>query len=173
MPEQRGWIYDETRCVRCRTCETACKTVRGVEPGIAWRRLTNAWTGSFPEVRLTFLSLACLHCAEPACLKVCKPGAITKSAEGIVLVDRERCNGCGDCLTACPYDVPRIGKDGTMQKCDYCTGIGQEPVCAAHCPTGALRYGDLEEALQPPAGRVVERYPGSTGPSLYLIRKPD
>ncbi len=173
MPEQLGFIYDETRCVRCRTCETACKTVRGVGPGLSWRRLTDTWSGTFPDVRRTFLSLSCLHCADPACMKACRPGAVTKTAEGIVLVDRERCNGCGDCVTACPFGIPQIGKDGLMQKCDYCTGIGEEPVCVAHCPTGALRCGDIEETVDPRPGKTAERYPGPTGPSLIMLKRSD
>ena len=146
MSKQLGFIYDATRCVRCRTCETACKTVRGVEPGMFWRKLVDTWSGTFPDVRRTFLSAACRHCAEPACLEACTVGAISRTPDGFVLVDRGLCNGCGDCVSACPFGIPQIGRDGKMQKCDYCTGIGEDPVCAVHCPTGALQFGDVGDS---------------------------
>jgi anaerobic dimethyl sulfoxide reductase subunit B (iron-sulfur subunit) len=55
-------------------------------------------------------------------------------------------------LAACPYGVPAFGKDGTMQKCDYCVGVGAEPVCARSCPSGALGYGPLDELRHPVQG---------------------
>jgi anaerobic dimethyl sulfoxide reductase subunit B len=171
MTTQHCFIYDESRCIRCRTCEAACKTVRGVEAGLFWRRLTDTWEGDFPDVKRSFLSLACLHCAEPTCLQACPTGAITRNSNGIVLVDRDKCNGCGDCIEACPYDIPQLGSDGKMQKCDFCRGAAEEPVCAVHCPTGALRFGDVETLPEPPAGKSIERYPGPNEPSLYIIRK--
>jgi len=167
---QRGFIYDETRCVRCRTCEAACKATRAVEPGLRWRWTEETWRGTFPDVARTFLSMSCMHCAEPACLSVCLTGAISKTAEGSVIVDTEKCNGCRECRSACPYEVPQFGRDGIMQKCDYCTGFGGEPVCAAHCPTGALRHGDVNDFIAPD-GKTATLYPGITGPSLIILKK--
>lgn len=171
MPVQRGFIYDESRCVRCRTCEAACKGTRNTEPGLHWRRVLETWQGEFPDVGRTFLSLSCLHCAEPACMSVCPTGAIRKRTEdGLVLVDSEKCNGCRECLAACPYDVPQFGQDGRMQKCDYCTGAGIEPACAIHCPTGALGFGDINRQPET-SGKISHRYPGPTGPSLIVLKQ--
>ena len=170
MSVQMGFIYDESRCVRFRTCEAACKGTCHTETGVRWRWLADTWQGEFPNVSRTFLSSSCMHCAEPACMRVCPTGAIIKRIEdGIVLVDREKCNGCKECLSACPYGVPQFGQDGKMQKCDYCTGLGTEPVCAVHCPVGALSFGDINR--QPETNRKVsERYSGLTGPSLIIMK---
>jgi anaerobic dimethyl sulfoxide reductase subunit B (iron-sulfur subunit) len=171
LPVQRGFIYDQSRCVRCRTCEAACKSTRHVEAGLRWRMTKEAWKGEFPDVKRTFLSFSCMHCAEPACLSVCPTGAISKRSEdGLVLVDHDKCNGCQECFSACPYGVPQFGQDGTMQKCDYCIGLGAEPVCAVHCPTGALSFGDINIRPEGLNGKTAEQYPGPTRPSLIILR---
>jgi anaerobic dimethyl sulfoxide reductase subunit B (iron-sulfur subunit) len=170
MSEQYGFSYDPNRCIQCRTCEVACKSTHDIAPGIKWRRVLETWDGAYPAVTRAFLSLACLHCESPACMAACAAGAIVKRPEdGIVVVDRDRCNGCRDCFTACPYGVPQFGEDGIMQKCDFCLGTGGSPVCALSCPSGALGFGVLDELLAAPAGRTAVRMEGATGPSLVIV----
>jgi formate dehydrogenase iron-sulfur subunit len=54
-----------------------------------------------------------MHCADPGCLKACPaPGAIIQYANGIVDFHQENCIGCGYCVTGCPFNVPRISKEG-------------------------------------------------------------
>ena len=130
------------------------------------------WEGNFPELKRTFLSISCMHCAEPDCLNICPTEAIyRRSEDGLVLVDDDKCNGCQECLTACPYGIPQIGKDGMMQKCDYCIGLGTEPVCAVHCPTGALSFGDINAPIETAKGEISERYPGPTNPSFIILKR--
>ena len=53
-----------------------------------------------------------------------------------------KCIGCHSCAMACPFGVPRFGRDGVMRKCDafYArTRFGYVPACVDVCPTGALR----------------------------------
>jgi Fe-S-cluster-containing dehydrogenase component len=92
----------------------------------------------------------CMHCAEPACAAVCPADAIKVDAEGVVLSAMvERCIGCGNCSLACPFGVPKLHADlELMMKCDLCydrTSLGQKPMCATVCPSGALFYGTREE----------------------------
>lgn len=172
MTKQYGFYYDADRCIQCRTCELACKSAHNTEPGIKWRRVTETWGGTYPDVTRTFFSLACMHCEEPACVAVCPTEAISKRVDdGIVVVDTNTCNGCRDCFSACPYSVPQFAKDGTMQKCDYCTGIGREPACVEHCPTEALRYGTMEELSRLAAEKGAQKLAGPTGPSLFIFHK--
>lgn len=95
--------------------------------------------------RLRHASVACQHCAEPACMEVCPEGAISKGNDGIVRVDGEKCVGCRSCGDACPYAVPQFPDDGEgkMVKCDLCVGRyameKEEPPCVATCPTHALK----------------------------------
>jgi anaerobic dimethyl sulfoxide reductase subunit B (iron-sulfur subunit) len=170
MSKQYGFSYSPARCVQCHTCELACKSSHDIEPWVQWRHVGETWNGKYPDVTRTFFSLACMHCEEPACMTVCPTGAITKREEdGIVIVDREKCNGCRDCLEACPFDVPQFGKDGIMQKCDFCINNGGIPVCAESCPSGALKYGVLDELLETTTDKTVRRMDGSTGPSMAII----
>jgi anaerobic dimethyl sulfoxide reductase subunit B (iron-sulfur subunit) len=172
MSKQYGFFYDVSRCVQCRTCEVACKSFRNVEPGLKWRRVVETWSGEFPNITRTFLSLACMHCVKPACAAVCPTGAIIKRAEdGIVVVDRDKCNGCQECFYACPFGIPQFGHDGIMQKCDFCIESGGEPACAASCPAEAIHYGTMEGLAELATGKSAERLTGPTEPSIFITNK--
>ena len=168
--KQYGFYYDASRCIQCRTCELACKSIHDTEPGVKWRRVTEKWSGNYPAVIRTFFSLACMHCEEPACVAVCPTGAISKRIEdGIVLVDSDKCNGCQECFQACPHEIPQFGKDGKMQKCDYCMGIGEKPACTMSCPAEALFSGTLDELLEMAKGKNAIRMDGNTRPSVIIV----
>jgi anaerobic dimethyl sulfoxide reductase subunit B (iron-sulfur subunit) len=119
-----------------------------------WRWVVTVEKGQYPAVFVAFLSLSCLHCAEPACLSVCPVDAIKKrKADGIVVVDQEACTGkdaCGVCKEACPWSVPQFSSeaDAKMQKCHFCVERWQEgrkPICVEACPVWALDAGPLDE----------------------------
>lgn len=170
MPEQYGFYYDAGRCIQCRTCEVACKNTRDVEPGVKLRRVIETWDGSYPDVTVAFFSLACMHCEKPACASFCPTGAIYKRSEdGIVVVDKDKCNGCRDCLEACPYSVPQFGADGILQKCDFCIETDKEPACTISCPVGALSFGTIDTPVQSVAGKTAVKMEGATGPSVILL----
>ncbi len=169
MGSQYGFFFDADRCVMCHACEVACKAARSVEQGVNWRKVIEFWQGDFPSVSRTFVSMSCLHCAEPPCLKSCPTGAISKrSGDGIVAVDRRLCSGCRDCLAACPYAVPQFGADGTMQKCDFCLERGIMPACVSPCPADAIFFGTMEDLARLAADKGGERLGGFAGPSLFI-----
>ena len=174
QPGRRGFYYDQTRCIACRTCELACKTANAVERGVSWRRITEEWTGAYPNTTRTFFSLACMHCAQPACVAACPTGAIEKRpGDGIVLVNRDLCtgaDGCRACVAACPYGVPQFGADGLMQKCDYCTALGREPACTQACPVNALRAGTMADLRAAAEGKATAAPGGGTGgPAVVMV----
>ena len=169
MTRQHGFHFDVDRCVLCRTCEVACKAVHNIDPGIKWRRVVEISGGAYPNVTRAFFTLACMHCGKPTCIETCPTGAITKRSEdGIVVVDRDKCNGCRDCFSACPYGVPQFGTDGIMQMCDFCTGVNAEPACAVSCPAQALRCGNLDALLEMAKGKVARRMDGPAEPSIVI-----
>jgi anaerobic dimethyl sulfoxide reductase subunit B (iron-sulfur subunit) len=169
MSKQYGFYFNADRCVQCRTCEVACKSARSIEPGMKWRRVVEIWGGVYPDITCSFFALACMHCSKPACIEVCPTGAISKRGEdGIVVVDRDKCNGCRECFSACPYGVPQFGDDGIMQKCDLCAGINMEPICAVSCPTEALIFGTIDELLEMAKRKKGGKMGGPTDPSIIV-----
>ena len=150
MSTHYGFSFSKDRCVQCYGCEAACKSWRGAESGVRWRRVSNMWHGRYPEVKNDSASVSCMHCVDPECAKTCPVAAITKRQEdGIVVVDRDKCIGCKTCLKSCPFGAPQFGADGKMQKCDMCLSrmdlASEAPPCAETCPTKALMLGSMDE----------------------------
>lgn len=54
----------------------------------------------------------------------------------IIKIDEEKCNGCGDCVTACAEGAIQVidGKARLVSEI-YCDGLG---ACLGHCPQGAI-----------------------------------
>jgi NADPH-dependent glutamate synthase beta subunit-like oxidoreductase len=95
---QRGFYFDQTRCIGCFTCCVACKDWHDVPAGPAhWRRVTPIEEGKFPHPFLAYLSGACYHCAEPLCAVVCPAEAVKRREDGVVTVDREACQEAARC----------------------------------------------------------------------------
>jgi Fe-S-cluster-containing dehydrogenase component len=164
-----GMAIDLKRCIGCDTCTLACKSANATQRGILWNRLLKYETGHYPNSRLLFLPVGCMHCEEPLCKKVCPTGATSRRADGIVVIDSTKCIGCRYCMVACPYsaryfsdgvysyyphDVTPFEQDkgkkypaGTVQKCNFClerVEQGLEPACVVSCPTNARFFGDLD-----------------------------
>ena len=167
---QIGFYFDQSRCTGCDTCIIACKDWHDVPAGPAsWMRVIANEKGKYPNPSLSYLINTCFHCAEPPCLPACPVGAITKREEdGIVVVNKENCTGCGICYDACPYGVPQFGIDRIMQKCDFCIESGGEPACTSPCPANALFYGTIEELARLAKESGAEILTGETNPSLYI-----
>ena len=170
-----GIAINKTRCIGCQTCAHACKMQNNVPSGMRWNRVLtegcdveDGALGEFPNLSRGYLPVACQHCENPACLRVCPTGATYKDDKGRVEVDYEKCIGCRMCMAACPYnarvfnwndpkrepdfnygdkDVPVRGK-GVVEKCTLCkerTDRGDEPMCVVCCPTKARVFGDLDD----------------------------
>jgi formate dehydrogenase iron-sulfur subunit len=117
-------------------------------------------SGRSPEFRWLMSSDVCKHCTHAGCLDVCPTGALFRTEFGTVVVQPDICNGCGYCVSGCPYGViERREGDGRAWKCTLCYDRlkdGLEPACAHACPTKSIQFGDLDELRERAAQRVSE-----------------
>ncbi len=60
----------------------------------------------------------------------------------IIEIDEELCDGCGECIPACPEGALQIvnGKARLVRE-DFCDGLG---ACLGNCPKGAIRIVERE-----------------------------
>ncbi|RJR50640.1 MAG: 4Fe-4S dicluster domain-containing protein [Desulfobacteraceae bacterium] len=164
-----GLIVDLNTCTGCMTCVLACKQENLTRPGVQWNRILEIENAALDHI--TYVRHACMQCDDPPCLDACQSKAITKRADGIVLIDQKKCVGCGGCVDSCPYGVPRLNTDqqyfpgetlpfeknaaafrvqlsGKSSKCTFCAhriDQGKSPVCVEACPSKALIFGDLDD----------------------------
>ena len=115
---QLALVIDLNVCVGCHACVTSCKSWNtsgsagfladdrpyDADPtGTFFNRVQTFEVGEFPNTETVHFPKSCLHCEDPPCVPVCPTGASYKRKEdGIVLVDYDKCIGCGYCAWACP-----------------------------------------------------------------------
>jgi len=130
-------------------CVVACMDENDIEPdGLSYRQLIKLERGKFPSARIAFVSLACFHCSDAPCAKVCPKEAIFRDeASGVIDVDESLCIGCHACAMVCPFGAPRFTTLMPMRKCNLCAdrlAKNLEPACVQTCTTRALSFGSLE-----------------------------
>jgi formate dehydrogenase iron-sulfur subunit len=164
MAQTVGFFTDTTLCIGCKACEVACKEWNQL-PGHAprfgdgydntgqldeqnWRYVQfHERTTAKGGVAWNMMSDVCKHCTQASCMEVCPTNAIIRTEFDTVYIQPDVCNGCRDCIAACPYHV--IGYDeqsGLARKCTFCYDRLQKnlvPACAKACPTESIKFGDL------------------------------
>jgi formate dehydrogenase iron-sulfur subunit len=194
-----GFFTDTTVCIGCKACEVACKEWNQLpDDGLlftgmsydntaalgasTWRHvsfierpvpLTGQETG-LGDFSWLLQSDVCKHCQRAGCLEACPTGAILRTEFDSVYVQPDICNGCGYCVTACPFGViDRRQDDGRAWKCTLCYDRLKGdlvPACAKACPTDSIVFGDLDELQEKARDRVerLHRY-GMTEAYLYGV----
>ncbi|GGX85495.1 4Fe-4S dicluster domain-containing protein [Streptomyces minutiscleroticus] len=137
-----------------------------VDVGFPSFELPGASTGAEGRTDFRWLmsSDVCKHCTHAGCLDVCPTGALFRTEFSTVVVQQDICNGCGYCVSGCPYGViDRRPDDGRAWKCTLCYDRlrgGLEPACAKACPTDSIQFGPLDE-LRERADRRLEQLHGA------------
>lgn len=132
-------VIDLNRCVGCDYCVYACQATNDTREDMRWNiRLVD----ETPTGNVFHVTRPCLHCHNAPCVEVCPVAATYHRADGLVVMDYERCIGCRYCQTACPYGarkfnweertdenpaVPEFGRPevprrprGVVEKCTFC-----------------------------------------------------
>jgi formate dehydrogenase iron-sulfur subunit len=129
-------------------------------------------------LRWLMASDVCKHCSDAACLEVCPTGALFRTEFGTVVIQEDVCNGCGYCVSACPFGV--IGQredDGRVWKCTLCYDRlkdDKEPACAQACPTDSIQFGELSELRERAEQRLAKlQDAGQSHAQLYLADDDD
>ena len=142
-------MIDQTRCIGCHACTTACKSENDVALGVFRTWVKNVDVGTFPAVRRHFAVLRCNHCEDAPCVEICPVTAMYQRPDGVVDFDEDRCIGCKACMQACPYDAIYMDPDShTAAKCNFCSHRVDEgllPACVVVCPVEALLFGDMDD----------------------------
>ena len=157
--KQYGFFVDISRCTGCKTCMMACKDYKDIGPnqnlrrvyeytGGDWKQEGNTWR---PDVFAYYVSISCNHCEDPACIPVCPEKAITKDANGFVVIDAEKCIGCTLCARNCPVDaISGERKQPHLIDQDKCIKCG---ACSSQCPRSFFntdvisQYEAINEAI--------------------------
>jgi Fe-S-cluster-containing dehydrogenase component/formate-dependent nitrite reductase membrane component NrfD len=162
QPPRWGKVIDQTRCIGCHACTTACKSENLVPLSVTRTYVKHVDVGEYPQTRRAHQVTRCNQCAHAPCVTACPTTAMFKRPDGIVDFDKSICIGCKACMAACPYDAIFINpEDHSAEKCNFCAhriDMGLEPACVVVCPVEAILVGDMHDADSKVA-RIVNRDP--------------
>jgi len=160
LPVLSGDSYDNTRSLS----DVNWRHVKFIEQFSTDRNRTqSAWL---------MMSDVCKHCVNAPCLEVCPTGAILRTEFDTVYINGPACNGCRDCVSACPFGVIHMSEDtGIAQKCTFCYDRlkkGLTPACAQACPTESIQFGPIDQLRKKAQARVAQlRGQGVSQAHLY------
>jgi len=153
-------IIDVAECTNCQLCTLATmdEYVGNDWPGYTkpmpkhghkWINILQKERGQMPMIDIAYVPTMCNHCDNAPCIAK-SDGAITKRADGIVLIDQERAKGRKDLVDACPYGHIWWNEEQQMpQHWPFDAHLidqgWQQTRGHQSCPTGAMRAVQLED----------------------------
>ncbi|MDB9823227.1 oxidoreductase [Deltaproteobacteria bacterium] len=156
-----GMLINIDKCNGCYSCFLACRdefegndylpySVAQPAEGKSWMRVIEKERGATPKVKVDYIPIPCLQCAEAPCVNNPSNGAVYRRPDGIVIIDPEKAKGDRDILSCCPHRLIYWNEEKDVpQKCTLCAHLldqgWKEPRCVEACPSGALVFGDLDD----------------------------
>lgn len=184
-----AFLVDTTKCVGCGFCVKACKkenevpydapvtrtwveryvitkdgedhidSPMGARDGFTSPKIRDEEIDPKEIAKAFFVPKLCNQCQNPACVQVCPVGATFQTKDGVVLIDRTWCIGCGYCIMACPYGVRFFHPvHKVAEKCTFCyhrITNGMKTACVDACPFGARQICDLKNHDDPATQTIL------------------
>ena len=202
MAHSGGFFADTTVCIGCKARQVACRQwndpASDVDPSqfelpqftgdsydntggfsnVNWRHVKFIEQFSADpnrhEAAWLMMSDVCKHCVNAPCLEVCPTNAILRTEFDTVYINESACNGCRDCIAACPFGVIHMSESRDVaQKCTFCYGRLQNDLasaCAQACPTQSIRFGEIGELKERATARLAQlQRDGEDQASLYGV----
>lgn len=184
----KAFLIDLSLCNGCYNCQLACKDehvgndwspIAKPQPEIGqfWLHVDQKTCGTLPRLRVNYTPRLCNHCENAACIEACYFDAIYRRGDGLVIIDPEKCRGCGVCAGKCPYGA--IYFNDALRAAQKCTGCAhlldagaRLPRCAEACPTGALRFGEESELADDILGAETDRPETGCRPRVFYRNRP-
>jgi tetrathionate reductase subunit B len=183
------FVIDVGICNGCYSCQISCKDehvgndwspIAKPQPdaGQFWMKIEEHICGTVPKVKMHYVPLLCQHCDNPSCVAACSIDAIYKREDGLVIIDANKCNGCKNCVDACPYHAIYFNESLNLaQKCTGCAhlldgGEWKIPRCADSCPTEAIKFGEESEFKALIAKAEVLKPETKNKPRVYYLNIP-
>ena len=173
-------LIDAAKCTGCGACRVACQMQWQLPAKRFFNRLEFVEKGTYPKATLEIFPVQCMHCDNAPCESVCPTQATYKRADGLVLINPDKCIGCKYCMTACPYDVRQVNEKGVPEKCRFCDPYilnGEKPPCVSTCMNQVRIFGDIDDpnseiskAMARTKTYVMAAAKG-TRPSVFYVQK--
>lgn len=204
-----AFLVDIQKCVGCGFCVKACKkenevpydapvtrtwveryvvtkdgkshidTPKGGRDGYSDAKIHDQDIAPEEVTKAFFVPKLCNQCKNPACVQVCPVGATYQTLDGVVLIDRTWCIGCGYCVMACPYGARFFHPvHKVAEKCTFCyhrISKGLQTACVQACPFGARKIGNLKDHDDPVTQTIMSQRVSilkdeyGTKPQVYYI----
>ena len=176
LPVTRTWVE---RYVVTKDGKSHIDTPNGGRDGYTDAKIHEQVINPDDITKAFFVPKLCNQCKNPACVQVCPVGATYQTLDGVVLVDREWCIGCGYCIMACPYGARFFHPvHKVAEKCTFCyhrISKGLESACVQACSFGARQLGNLKDPTDPVTETIMTKRVSilkdeyGTKPQVYYI----
>ncbi|MBE0599013.1 MAG: carboxypeptidase regulatory-like domain-containing protein [Desulfuromonadales bacterium] len=183
----KAFVVDLSICNGCYCCQISCKDEHVAndwtpyaapqpDTGQFWVKVNEEIRGTVPKVKISYAPMMCLHCDDAKCMKECSSGAISRRADGMIVIDPTKCVGCKLCPDTCPNGMIYFNENlNISQKCTGCSHLIDDnwdhPRCVDSCPTGALKYGE-ESELQELIAKAEPLKAHHTSGRVYYLNVP-